>query len=180
MAPYDDWNKVDEEEDEELQENSVRSLVIVWWPTRLTISILQYFERKHDVILFAIDCSQSMLALHEDPSCKDKKTSHLLAALDAAVQIQKRKVVVGPYDSVGIMLYNTVRLLLRIMYSIWDDMSTQTRRNESGSGSEIKKGTYVYQPMSVINAPKILDLNQLIDGLTAPQIVYRLIHLFVS
>jgi ATP-dependent DNA helicase 2 subunit 1 len=44
----------------------------------------------------------------------------------------------------------------------------QTRRNETGSGSEIKKGTYVFQPMSVINAPKILDLNQLIDGLTLP------------
>ena len=86
-----------------------------WWPIRLTISLLQYFERKHDVILFAIDCSQSMLALHEDPSYKNKKTSHLLTALDAAIQIQKRKVVVGPYDSVGIMLYNTVRLLLRIV-----------------------------------------------------------------
>jgi hypothetical protein len=40
----------------------------------------------------------------------------------------------------------------------------QTRRNESGPGSEIKKGTYAYQPTSVINAPKILDLNQLING----------------
>jgi hypothetical protein len=28
MAPYDDWNKLDEEEDEELQENSVRALLI--------------------------------------------------------------------------------------------------------------------------------------------------------
>jgi hypothetical protein len=55
-----------------------------------------------------------MLALHEDQSYENKKTSHLLTALDAAAQIQKRKVVVGPYDSVGIMLYNTVRLLLRI------------------------------------------------------------------
>jgi ATP-dependent DNA helicase 2 subunit 1 len=109
-----------------------------------------------------------MLALHEDQSYENKKTSHLLTALDAAVQIQKRKVVVGPYDSVGIMLYNTVRLLLRIVYSLSDNMFTQTRRNETGSGSEIKKGTYVFQPMSVINAPKILDLNQLIDGLTLP------------
>ncbi|KAI0288957.1 SPOC like C-terminal domain-containing protein [Russula brevipes] len=134
MAPYDDWNKLDEEEDEELQDSSS-------------------FERKHDVILFAIDCSQSMLALREDPVYENAKTSHLLSALDAAVQIQKRKVVVGPYDSVGIMFYNT------------------TLRNESGPGSEIKKGTYVYQPLSVINAPKILDLNQLIDGLpTTPNL----------
>ena len=51
-----------------------------------------------------------MLALREDPNYENTKTSHLLSALNAAVQIQKRKVVVGPYDSVGIMLYNTVRL----------------------------------------------------------------------
>lgn len=49
-----------------------------------------------------------MLALHEDPNYENTKTSRLLTALDAAVQIQKKKVVVGPYDSVGIMLYNTV------------------------------------------------------------------------
>jgi ATP-dependent DNA helicase 2 subunit 1 len=54
-----------------------------------------------------------MLALHEDPNYENIKTSRLLTALDAAVQIQKRKVVVGPYDSVGIMLYNTVRLHFR-------------------------------------------------------------------
>lgn len=126
MAPYDDWNKLDEEEEDELQDNSL-------------------FERNHDVILFAIDCSRSMLALRDDPNFEDAKTSHFLGALNAAVQIQKRKVIVGPYDSVGIMYYNT------------------TRRNESGPGSEIKKGTYVYQPTTVINAPKILDLNQLIN-----------------
>jgi ATP-dependent DNA helicase 2 subunit 1 len=126
MAPYDDWNKLDEEEEDELQDNSL-------------------FERNHDVILFAIDCSRSMLALRDDPNFEDTKTSHLLGALNAAVQIQKRKVIVGPYDSVGIMYYNTAR------------------RNESGPGSEIKKGTYVYQPTTVINAPKILDLNQLIN-----------------
>lgn len=28
MAPYDDWNKLDEEEDEELQDTSVRMLAI--------------------------------------------------------------------------------------------------------------------------------------------------------
>jgi ATP-dependent DNA helicase 2 subunit 1 len=52
-----------------------------------------------------------MLALREDPNYESTKTSHLLSALNAAVQIQKRKVVVGPYDSVGIMFYNTVRIL---------------------------------------------------------------------
>ena len=53
-----------------------------------------------------------MLALRDDPNFEDGKTSHFLGALNAAVQIQKRKVIVGPYDSVGIMFYNTVRLSL--------------------------------------------------------------------
>jgi ATP-dependent DNA helicase 2 subunit 1 len=109
MPSYDDWNKFDEDEDEELQDTSVRTFAIGPMVTRLTIGLLQYFDRKHDVILFAIDCSQSMLALRGDPNYENTKTSRLLTALDAAVQIQKRKVVVGPYDSVGIMLYNTVR-----------------------------------------------------------------------
>ena len=65
-----------------------------------------------------------MLALREDPNDENKKTSHLLKALDAALQIQKRKVVVGPYDSVGIMLYNTVRILFRIIYALPDDIAT--------------------------------------------------------
>ena len=55
-----------------------------------------------------------MLALHEDSNYENIKISRLLTALDAAIQIQKRKVVVGPYDSVGIMLYNTVRVHSRI------------------------------------------------------------------
>jgi ATP-dependent DNA helicase 2 subunit 1 len=50
-----------------------------------------------------------MLTLHEDPNDEETKSSHFLGALNAAVQIQKRKVIVGPYDSVGIMFYNTVR-----------------------------------------------------------------------
>ena len=55
--------------------------------------------------------------------------------------------------------------LARIIRFIPRIGALQSRKNESGPGSEIKKGTYVYQPTSVINAPKILDLNQLIHGL---------------
>ncbi|KAI0259101.1 ku70-like protein [Gloeopeniophorella convolvens] len=126
MAPYDNWNRLDDDEEEELQDNS-------------------FFESKRDVILFAIDCSESMLALRDDLNYENAKTSRFLTALDAAVQIQKTKVVVGPSDSVGIMFYNT------------------TKRNENGTGSEIKKGTFVYQPIATIKAPTILDLTQLID-----------------
>ena len=45
----------------------------------------------------------------DDPVYEGVQTSHLLAALDAAMQVQKRKVIVGPTDSVGILLFNTVR-----------------------------------------------------------------------
>jgi ATP-dependent DNA helicase 2 subunit 1 len=74
-----------------------------------TDSRQQLFETKRDVILFAIDCSPSMLAPYADPENDGTQTCHLLTALDAAVQIQKKKAIVGPNDSVGIMLFNTVR-----------------------------------------------------------------------
>ena len=69
----------------------------------------QLFEGKRDVILFCIDCSESMLELRDDLDYEDFKTCHLFKALEAAMQIQKRKIIVGPSDSVGIMFFNTVR-----------------------------------------------------------------------
>lgn len=68
----------------------------------------QIFEGKRDVILFCIDCSPSMLALYDDPNYENMKTCKLLTALEAAMQIQKKKVVIGPNDAVGIVLFNTV------------------------------------------------------------------------
>ncbi|PPR04815.1 hypothetical protein CVT24_007075 [Panaeolus cyanescens] len=85
---YEDWNKIDEEDDEELQDLSI-------------------YETKRDVILFCIDCSESMLKLYDDPTYEDVQTCHLYTALEAAMQIQKRKIIIGPNDSVGILLYNT-------------------------------------------------------------------------
>src|SRR5262245_3504966 len=42
---------------------------------------LQYLERKRDVILFCIDCSESMLALRDDPAYEGEvKTCHLYTA----------------------------------------------------------------------------------------------------
>ena len=123
MAPYDDWNKLDEDEEEELQDNSVRKLFLSPVATNPQSHRSQIFEKNHDVILFAIDCSRSMLALHDDPNFEDAKTCHLLGALNAAVQIQKRKVIVGPYDSVGVMFYNTVRF--SYSYSCYSLVSQQ-------------------------------------------------------
>ena len=50
-----------------------------------------------------------MQELRNDSVYEGVQTSHLLEALDAAMKIQKRKVIVGPADSVGILLFNTVR-----------------------------------------------------------------------
>lgn len=62
------------------------------------------------MILFCIDCSESMLELRDDSNREGVKTCHLFTALEAAMQVQKRKIIVGPNDSVGILVYNTVRL----------------------------------------------------------------------
>ncbi|KAJ7886723.1 SPOC like C-terminal domain-containing protein [Mycena leptocephala] len=129
MPPYDDWNKIDDEEDEELQDAS-------------------HLESKKDVILFCIDCSESMLELREDPVYENVQTCHAYVALDAAMQIQKKKVIVGPSDAVGILLFNTTR-------------KAETSRNQ---GSEIKKNCYVYQPIAPLSAPKIQELIQLLDA----------------
>ncbi|KAI0951510.1 hypothetical protein AcW1_008540 [Taiwanofungus camphoratus] len=128
MPLYDDWSKIDEEEEEELQDTS-------------------YYESKKDVILFCIDCSTSMLELHEDSKYEDMQSCHLFTALEAVMQIQKRKVTVGPNDAVGIMLFNT------------------TRRNEAnGPGAQIKSGNFVYQPISTINAQDVQELMRLLDA----------------
>jgi len=52
-----------------------------------------------------------MLALYDDPNYEDTQTCHLFTALEAAMQIQKKKIIVGPNDSVGILLFNTVSVL---------------------------------------------------------------------
>lgn len=52
-----------------------------------------------------------MLELYEDPRYEDVQTCKLFTALEAAIQIQKKKVLVGPNDAVGIVLFNTVRPL---------------------------------------------------------------------
>ncbi|OAX41910.1 Ku DNA-binding complex, Ku70 subunit [Rhizopogon vinicolor AM-OR11-026] len=128
MPPFDDWNIIDEEEEEELQDAS-------------------FFEGKRDVILFCIDCSESMHELRDDPNYEDVKTSHLFTALEAAVQIQKKKVIVGPNDSAGIVLFNTT-------------CSSEAKNH----ATEIKKNSFVYQTITPISAPAIQELIQLLDA----------------
>ncbi|KAF9012092.1 ku70-like protein [Hymenopellis radicata] len=125
---YDEWNKVEDEDDEELQDTS-------------------FMETKKDVILFCIDCSPSMQAMFDDPVYEDVQTSNLYMALDAAMQIQKKKVVVGPNDSIGILLFNT----------------TKTPDRKDLQGSEIKRNTYLFQPISPLNAQTIQELIHLLE-----------------
>ncbi|OCH89594.1 ku70-like protein [Obba rivulosa] len=129
MTSYEDWNKLDDDEDVELE-------------------YLDYLEGNKDVILFCIDCSPSMHKLYEDPRYEDVQTSHLFTAFEAAMQIQKKKVIVGPNDLVGILLFNTSRQC----------------EPTTGQGAEIKKGTYVYQPIATVDAPKVQELMRLLDA----------------
>lgn len=59
-----------------------------------------------------------MFAQRDDPRYEpgEVKTCHLQTALEAAVEIQKKKVIVGPNDSVGILLFNTVSYPMRTSY----------------------------------------------------------------
>ncbi|KAJ7598810.1 SPOC like C-terminal domain-containing protein [Mycena floridula] len=137
MGIYDGWNK-DSDEEDELQDMS-------------------HLDYKKDVILFCIDCSPSMMTLRDHPEYEDVQTCHLFEALHACMQIQKKKVIVGPNDSVGIILFNT---------------SKKPASETEGQGSEIKAGTYLYQPISPINAPTIRELRNLLeDARENPQLL---------
>lgn len=65
-----------------------------------------------------------MHRLHDDARFEDEgaekvKTCNVLMALEAAMQIQMKKVLVGPNDSVGVLFYNTVCCnVLRIICSL--------------------------------------------------------------
>lgn len=104
-----------------------------------------------------------MQELYDSPDYEDTQTCNLAAALNAAMEIEKRKIIVGPNDSVGIMLFNTVRSISRIMGSSHD--LPKTRKSEGGGyASEIKKGTYLFQPISLLSAPKVQELGRILEG----------------
>ncbi|KIY71036.1 Ku DNA-binding complex, Ku70 subunit [Cylindrobasidium torrendii FP15055 ss-10] len=132
MSGYDDWIKADEEDEDELQDSS-------------------FMDAKRDVILFCIDCSPSMQVMYDDPLYVDVQTSHLYAALEAAVQIQKKKIIVGPNDYVGIMLFNTTK-------------ARQGNKNKSDrQNSEIKANTYLYQEVGPLSAETLRELVHLLE-----------------
>jgi hypothetical protein len=83
-----EWKVTESDDEEELEDND------------------SYLTSNHDAILFAINCSKSMLTPQ-----RGQERSNLESVLQCAVDIEKGKVKRGPYDSVGILLFNTVRCL---------------------------------------------------------------------
>ncbi len=78
----------------------------------------QILNSTKDTILFCIDGSRSMQSAvesHEAGPVKtgkrkksEKTRSHFHQALQCALNVMKRKVVISPNDSLGIMFFNTV------------------------------------------------------------------------
>jgi len=95
----------------------------------------QHFEKNHDAILFAIDCSRSVFALRDNPNFEDPKTSHLLGARFRLGHVLQHDALLS------LVLVSFARVLTI--------GALHTCRNESGSGSEIKKGTTNRRPSSM-------------------------------
>ncbi|EJT98331.1 ku70-like protein [Dacryopinax primogenitus] len=95
---YSDWRLDDAAEDIEVDYSA--------WETT-----------SKDAIILAIQCSESMHTVREellksedeDEKGKGRGRTSFEIALRSTVELQKRKVVVGPNDSVGIVFWDTVR-----------------------------------------------------------------------
>ncbi|KAG8739323.1 Replication factor C (RF-C) subunit [Ceratobasidium sp. 414] len=126
MPPYEsEWRIQDDDEEVELED--------------------QGYASQRDAVLFCINISPSILEVREAPtgdtSAKDTGRSALEVIFQAAVDLQKRKIVHGPADSVGVLLFN----------------SAETQ------GDIVKPNMYLYQPVAQINAPDIQKLLQLLN-----------------
>lgn len=99
----------------------------------------------------------------DDPVYEGVKTSHLLEALDAAMQIQKRKIIVGPADSVGILLFNTVRrrTLVKLILQLLRQIKVY---DQPEFAPEMKSNTFLLQPVETINAPRIKEIIHILEG----------------
>ncbi|KAG8697382.1 ATP-dependent DNA helicase II subunit 1, partial [Ceratobasidium sp. 395] len=126
MASYEsDWRIQDDDEEVELED--------------------QGYLSNRDAILFCINLSPSILevrgASSGDESSKNAGRSILEIIFQAAADLQKRKIIRSPTDSVGILLFN----------------SAETK------GEIVKPNMYLYQPVAAINAPDIQKLLQLLN-----------------
>ncbi|RXK40524.1 hypothetical protein M231_02176 [Tremella mesenterica] len=111
------------------------------------ISEYQYASRDH--ILFCVDASRSMQTPHPDQETPDgliRGKSALHQVLEAVVKIQRSKVITGPADSVGVLLWNV----------------NPATAPKSASGN-YKPGTLVYQSLRTINAEEIKRILKLVE-----------------
>lgn len=134
------WDILADEEDDELQLNG-------------------YLESLKDVILFAIDCSPSMLAPQPNTSKKSSQAtaegaspmySHLFATLRGAVALMKKKAMNEPNDMVGILLFNTME-------------KYGTEQEETALGSHIT----VFQSIGQVNADVIQKIMTILHSVEA-------------
>ncbi|KAL7418434.1 ATP-dependent DNA helicase II subunit 1 [Cryptotrichosporon argae] len=106
----------------------------------------QFANRDH--ILFCIDASRSMqkpfLDSDEDGQ-RVRGKSALHQALEAVVRIERSKVITGPSDSVGVLLYNV-------------DSAKALSAKE-----QYKPGTYVYQALRTLSAEEIKRIIKLVE-----------------
>ncbi|KAG8686081.1 ATP-dependent DNA helicase II subunit 1, partial [Ceratobasidium sp. 423] len=121
MPPFEsDWRIQDEDDEVELEE--------------------QNYNSQKDAILFCIDVTPGILETRPSASGGQGRSA-LEIIFQGAVDLQKRKIVNGPGDAVGIMLFNT----------------SETK------GDIVKPNMYLYQHVSQVNAPDIQKLLQLLN-----------------
>ncbi|KAH7312787.1 Ku DNA-binding complex, Ku70 subunit [Rhizoctonia solani] len=115
-----DWRIQDEEDEIELDE--------------------QNYGSQRDAILFCIEVTPGILEPRILESGEQGRST-LEVIFQAAADLQKRKVVHGPADAVGIMLFNTAET----------------------KGDIVKPHMYLYQHVSQVNAPDIQKLLRLLN-----------------
>ncbi|ORY33453.1 SPOC like C-terminal domain-containing protein [Naematelia encephala] len=109
----------------------------------------EYAYASRDHILFCIDASKSMQTPYPDQSNPEgiiRGQSALHQVLAAVSEIERRKVITGPADSVGVLVYNI----------------DPTKIASSSSGN-YKPGTHIYQPLTTINAEEIKKIIKLVE-----------------
>ncbi|WVR07687.1 hypothetical protein IAU60_004729 [Kwoniella sp. DSM 27419] len=113
------------------------------------VDISEYAYASRDHILFCIDASSSMQKPFPDTENEDgpvRGKSALHQALEAVVKIQRSKVITGPADSVGVLLWNV-----------------NPSKTPSTSQGNYKPGTCVYQSLRTINAEEIKRIVKLLE-----------------
>ena len=126
MSPYDSWNTI-EDSDSDLEDD---------------LNIPQ----NRDVILFCIDASSSMQSPFDSPIYQDVQTTRLASCLEAVISVGRKKVVVGPNDCMGVILFNTVCSLLFHVGGLLTRSKDKDKRKEQRKQNERNKTRLLRPP----------------------------------